>query len=239
MEGLVFIVVIVLFSILEGVLRKQKAAQKARLSGQAPEDGEYGLTQDGRNEDGRYRLALDDEFEATYPGEPSHDDDQPSYSDEHDIAEYSNRYTEAPPSEPAPSETPVPKDVWEELGALVAGTQPRASDLDQPAPPAPRGETTAVARTETAAVTQQASSRLTKEPEHIVHRSHAGYGTDPSERAPSEQDGLDPLAEHLGADAGAVHQLLGSRNSHALRQAIILQEVLGPPAAMRGDPYDP
>ena len=72
-----------------------------------------------------------------------------------------------------------------------------------------------------------------------MHSAHVGYGTDPSERAPSEQDGLDPLAERIGADARAVHVLFQGGDRHSLRQAIILQEVLGPPAAFRGDPYDP
>jgi hypothetical protein len=238
MDGLVFLVVIVVFSLLEGVLRKKKAAQQARLSGQAPDDGQYGPTQDGQLEDGRYGL-VQEQFEATYDGEPSYDDDPPAYDEAHGILEYSNQYTEAPPSKPAPSETLIPKDVWEELAALVSGAQPQASDLERPAPPAPRAETTAVARTETTAVTQRATRGLTTRPEHIVHDAHAAYGTDPSQRAPSEQDGLDPLAEHLGADARAVHQLFASRDSHALQQAIILQEVLGLPAAFRGDPYDP
>jgi hypothetical protein len=239
MDGLVFLVVIVVFSLLEGVLRKQKAAQQARLSGQAPDDGQYEPAQDGQLEDGRYGLVQDEQFEATYDGEPAYDDDRPSYNEADDIQEYSSQYTETPPSKPAPSETLIPKDVWEELAALVAGAQPQASDLEQPAPPAPRAETTAVARTETTAVTQRATRGLTTSQEHIVHGAHVGYGTDPSQRAPSEQDGLDPLAEHLGVDAGAVRQLFASRDSHALRQAIILQEVLGLPSAFRGDPYDP
>ena len=74
--------------------------------------------------------------------------------------------------------------------------------------------------------------------EHRAHRAHDDYGTDPSERAPSEQDGLDPLARHLGADAAAVRARLRSRDTSALRQAIILQEVLGPPAVLRKDRFE-
>ena len=70
-------------------------------------------------------------------------------------------------------------------------------------------------------------------PSHRVHRAHAEYGTDPSERTPSEQDGLDPLARTLSADAKAIRGQLLSDSASALRQAIILQEVLGPPKAMR------
>ena len=86
MDGLVFIVVIVLFSLLEGVLRKQKAAQQARLSGQAPDDGQ--------SEDGRYGLVQDEQFEATYGGEPSYDDGQPSsYDDDPAAGEYESHET--------------------------------------------------------------------------------------------------------------------------------------------------
>ncbi|MDG2281980.1 MAG: hypothetical protein P8L45_02615, partial [Longimicrobiales bacterium] len=70
-------------------------------------------------------------------------------------------------------------------------------------------------------------------PTHLVHKSHAEYGTDPSERSRSEQDGLDPLARTLSADAKAIRRQLRNHGKSALRQAIILQEVLGPPKAMR------
>ena len=68
---------------------------------------------------------------------------------------------------------------------------------------------------------------------HRVHLAHAEYGTDPSERSRSEQDGLDPLARTLSADAKAIRGQLLSNSASALRRAIILQEVLGPPKAMR------
>ena len=75
---------------------------------------------------------------------------------------------------------------------------------------------------------------MVRRPEHYVHLSHAGYGTDPSSRAPSEQDGLDPLAEFLDSDGAAVRQqLFGGRA--ALRRAFVLKEVLGPPKALRED----
>ena len=70
---------------------------------------------------------------------------------------------------------------------------------------------------------------------HQIHRTHAEFGTDPSERAPSEQDGLDPLARALSAEAKAVRRQLRSDSASALRQAIVLQEVLGPPKAMQED----
>ncbi len=75
---------------------------------------------------------------------------------------------------------------------------------------------------------------VVRRPDHYIHQSHAGYGTDPSSRAPSEQDGLDPLAEFLDSDGVAVRQQLFAGRV-ALRQAFVLKEVLGPPKALRED----
>ena len=73
---------------------------------------------------------------------------------------------------------------------------------------------------------------------HLVHVSHADYGTDPSQRARSAQDGLDPLARVLSQDALAVRRQLLAQGAHGLRQAVILYEVLGPPLAFRRDRLD-
>ena len=81
-------------------------------------------------------------------------------------------------------------------------------------------------------------SRAPTHGQHQVHRAHRGYGTDPSTRAPSEQDGLDPLAEVLSQDAATIRRQLMSHRAHALRQAVILQEVLGPPVALGGNRFD-
>lgn len=220
MEGLVFLVVIVVFSILESVLKKRKAAQ-ARLHGEAPEDDLHAPTYDAHP-------SYDDD--ASYDDGPSYDEG-PSYDDQidDDVPEYSNQYraVSRPTPTPAPPTPLIPKDIWEEIAGLVSGVQPPAPT----APPEPGRESVALARTPTV---QPAPKQ-----EHVVHRSHAGYGTVPSSRAPSEQDGLDPLAEHISADVGAAHKLFLSRDPHALRRAIILQEILGRPAAFRGDPYEP
>jgi hypothetical protein len=222
MDGWVFIVVIVLFSLLDGVLRKQKAARAAEAlpPGQEPEPGGHEPMYDA-----------EPSFDEQHAYEPPSFDDRPSYDEEidDDVAEYSSPSTAVSRSTPAPPTPLIPRDIWEEeIAGLVSGVQ--ASE--PPAPPEPRREATTVAR-------RASFQPTTPEQEHFVHRSHADYGTDPSSRAPSEQDGLDPLARHLGADAGAAHKLLSSGDPHALRRAIILQEILGPPAAFRGDPYEP
>ncbi|HIN50353.1 MAG TPA: hypothetical protein EYM78_06525, partial [Gemmatimonadetes bacterium] len=73
MEGLVFLVVIVVFSILESVLKKRKAAQ-ARLHGEAPEDDLHAPTYDAHP-------SYDDD--ASYDDGPSYDEG-PSYDDQID-----------------------------------------------------------------------------------------------------------------------------------------------------------
>ena len=233
MDGLVFIVVIVLFWILEGVLKKQKARQTLAQRGQHDpglQEGDAPTYPPQSTYDGAelYDDRPSDGDRPSYDDQPSYDE-QPSYDDQidDDIPEYSNQYRAASQPAPTPSETLIPRDVWEEIAGLVSGVQPSAPT----AKPEPRSESATAA--------PPASYQPAPKQEHFVHRSHAGYGTDPSSRAPSEQDGLDPLAERLGADAGAVHDLFASRDPHALRKAIILQEVLGRPAAFRGDPYEP
>jgi len=71
-----------------------------------------------------------------------------------------------------------------------------------------------------------------------VHLTHAGYGTDPSSRARSEQDDLDPLARFLSADATAIRRQLLSHRGAALHQAVVYGELLGLPLALR-PPSDP
>lgn len=243
MEGLVFVVVIVLFSILEGVLRKQKARQG--LSGPTSEEGQYDPALEDEHRSiydamPSYNPPGSDSDRLSYDDRPSYDDqpsydDRPSYDDQSDddgipgepLPRYSGRYgAVSRPSSSAP-ETMTPKELWDEIAGLASG---RAARSPAPARP-PRSETRAVAR--------QASYQPAPKQEHMVHRAHVGYGTDPSSRAPSEQDGLDPLAQRLGADAQAVHAIFEGGDRHLLRQAIILQEVLGPPAAFREDPYEP
>jgi hypothetical protein len=46
-----------------------------------------------------------------------------------------------------------------------------------------------------------------------------------------------PGSSATHANALAVHQQLRSQGAHALRQALILQEVLGPPAASKPDRF--
>jgi hypothetical protein len=197
----------------------------------------------------------------TYDEEPSYDEG-PSYDDK--VQEGSGRvplerYT-APHGTDRPvgqgraggdrpsSQTMLPGDLLEQLETLARGRKAerekgRTVDLPRQSPPIPSRrpplERTEVGsgRKRTPGSTAPVGSRTpigATPVEHRVHRSHAGYGTDPSSRAPSEQDHLDPLAERLGAEGVAVRrQLRGGRAG--LRQAMVLKEVLGPPLALRGE----
>ena len=159
------------------------------------------------------------------------------------------------------SEGMIPKDLWEEIAAL-AGAQlpqqpePAAEEEPEPEPsswdPVPRVDREAVSlevpardleresrelqlRRARPPVTERGQFTTTpmKRPEHAIHEAHALYGTDPSSRPPSEQDGMDPLAQHLGADPSAARVRLMGHDVHQLRQALILSEVLGPPVALK------
>ena len=70
---------------------------------------------------------------------------------------------------------------------------------------------------------------------HEIHRSHADYGTDPSSRALTPQHRIDPLAEPMDAQGTAVRRQLLRGGRAALREAVVLKEVLGQPLALRGD----
>jgi hypothetical protein len=203
MNELIFFGIIILFSILDSVLKKQK--KKAEESGRlaAPEES----SPEPRPEPRVEREAL---------GVP---------------------------------QDMVPADVWAEIAELARGGRPQErwsqggaptyvpapvppSTLPEPTP-ARVGRDTGRARGRPEPVGR--GSRAVTMPGEAVHQTHRDYGTDPSKRAASEQDGLDPLAESLSADAREVRGMLSSGSGHRLRQAFILHELLGAPAAMKSD----
>jgi hypothetical protein len=163
------------------------------------------------------------EWEAEPESEAESYDSQQSY----DQVEPEYEYEQEPPapSKPRSSEGMIPQDIWEEIAGLTKAPLPPTPKPKPKPKPAPRP--------------QVEYESIPKRPveTHRIHRAHAGYGTDPSSRARSEQDGLDPLARTLGLDAAAARSQLKSKGRHALRQAVILQEVLGKPAALRPDPF--
>ncbi|MSR19659.1 MAG: hypothetical protein EXR91_01575 [Gemmatimonadetes bacterium] len=232
MEQLIFFGVIILFSILESVARSR---QKKR-GPQAPEAPAEWQWEPGKAEvpdrpgydaEPTFDREPSVEERPTFDAEPTFDDvvatRQPRPTDD---LEPTRRAQRAPATS---SESMIPADLWEEIAGLGRGRVPVPAETAPTPPPARQPQTRPLPT--------RASRPTPPHEAHTVHQSHVGFGTDPSERARSEQDGLDPLARRLGADAAAVHQQLRTRGRHALRQAMILNEVLGPPVATRPDRY--
>jgi len=232
MEELVFFAVIIAMSVLDSIARSRKAKRAQNAEGGVPAESGAGEARwEGRGDTlGGYEEPGGSL--ATYDDEPSYDDEE-SYDDRLEWKEESEGRDPSPssPAESRPSTEMLGGDLLEQLAELAGGrlkgrmeqAQERLPTVRVPrqSPPLPRP-------------TRPSYDVLLRGEEHLVHRAHAGYGTDPSERAPSEQDGLDPLAQKLGADAEAVRRQLLDHDTHALRQALVLQEILGPPAALSG-----
>lgn len=235
MEQLIFFGVIILFTILESSARKKRAQRRAE---------EQAGAEDHPPLQAEWEEQASDAGFSTYDAEPADEDDGisgeplPRYerpyeshdeSDEDVAAEQETSQGVAPP-----------RGLFAELAGLAARLEEASRQASQPSSPIPvAGEEPPPAEPSRAVVPPESGFEPAEvRPEHMIHSAHADYGTDPSERAPSKEDGLDPLAVSLSVDALAVRRQLRSHNVHALRQAIVLQEVLGPPAALRGDRFE-
>jgi hypothetical protein len=239
MEQLIFFAVIIFFSIIESIARSRKRKGGGQVPQLPPEwqwEPEKTQVPDGRTYDAEPTFDAEPAFDAepsveerpSFDAEPSFDDvvstRQPRPGAD---IEPPQRAQRAPATS---SESMIPADLWEEIAGLGRGRAP------VPAEAAPR--TARPLPTRPARPLPTRPARPAPVPEvHVVHQAHVGFGTDPSERARSEQDGLDPLAGRLSADASAVRKQLRTGGRHALRQAVILQEVLGPPVSTRPDRY--
>jgi len=214
MEQLIFFAVIIIFSIIESVARSRK-----RRSG----GGRVELPPDWETEEAplewRPESRSRDAAPTTYDADPSYVELE---------VEEARRSRGARPG--AGSEGMIPADIWEEIAGLARGPASRPEPMPVPPPlPAPRPATTPAREG-----WGRRAPRVGQT--HRVHEAHASYGTDPSSRAPSQQDGLDPLAHSLSQDVSSVRRQLRRHGRSALRQAMILQEVLGPPASTRDGP---
>lgn len=242
MEELIFFAVIILFSILESVAR----SRKKKAGGGTPQiPGEWEPEADEDEEAWRSdsgsepaRRDMRGSEVPTYDAERSRSEEAGAaeISTERTLPGYTRPYGTTAGTErsgTSGSEGMIPADIWEEIAGLAE--RPEARKRKTPPPTGPERQP-ARPRVESKrpplrpARTQAPAART-----HRVHLAHADYGTDPSSRPRSEQDGLDPLARGLSADAAAVRRQLRDGGRHALRRAVILQEVLGPPASMRRD----
>lgn len=233
MEELIFFAVIILFSILDAIARKKRGQEAEEPSD--PGDAErweerYGPEHTARVED------------ASVPGEA--------------LSRYTGPYGTRQ-VEPASSEAMVPEDIWDEIAALAGGERPPSRAEPEPTPePEPwaqpdtesrrggrkergaslgrRGEPGAIPTTSPIRRSQVGRREVGSRGgvgEHPIHRSHADYGTDPSERAAPAP----PVRQGPSREARAVRQALVEGGSAAARRAVILHEVLGKPLAYRQD----
>ena len=227
MEELIFFGVIIFFSILESIARSRRARRGEEAGGELPELPDPG------------------EWEPELPELPTYDA-EPSYDE---------RATAKPERHRPASETMLPADLLEELAGLTKRGQEmgRTVEMPRPSPPSPEPQGTTIETYRGAPLPASRAERRpapvptvtpaprpdygVTRPDHRVHLSHRGFGTDPSERHRFEKAPPPPAA--AAPDAAAVRKLLQSQSGSALRQAIILHEVLGPPAAMRADRFGP
>jgi hypothetical protein len=251
MEQLIFFAVIIFFSIIESIARSRKAKMGGQLP-EAPPEQEEPSQQPRTRPRQRPRPIPSYDTDPSFDAEPSLDS-RGSYDDAKARESLEKRRSRS-------SESMIPAELWDEIAGLAReperqeptytppprqqprpAPQPQAKRLPTPRrPPAPQ-KSRAPAKRQPPPAPRRATI-LAPEPApegvaaHAVHESHAGFGTDPSSRPRSAQDGLDPLARVMGRDASAVHaQLVGS--AHALRQAVIMYEVLGPPVSDRPDRF--
>ena len=205
MDQLIIIGLIVVFSILNEIAKKKTKEAEAELQGQGPHE----LTPE----------ELDWQFDP--------------------VAEAGPRPEEGRglPDRPGPSSPPdgdaqpvIPRNVWEEIAALASG-QPLPAPSPKPPAPVP-----ARARTPRPPLPVEVEDRRRERgpprPDHEIHRAHAKYGTPVSERLRP----LDTPAMHRSPskEVRDVMALL-SGGGESLRQAIILQEVLGRPVSLRDE----
>ena len=255
MEELIFFAVIIFFSIAESIVRKKKAGRTEGSGGASRPDPSEPLEQ-------QFEWTNNPPDLPTYDGDPSYDegpsyDEQLSYDERGEGAPQPRHAAPSEMSRSSSADTMLPGGLMEELADLVvvraeqewvrrSGVQrerARTVKTSEQSPPLPAPTRTSSSRTRVPAPPRSRTPRSKvvgrsagrQGSEHPVHEAHAGYGTDPSERARSEQDGLDPLKWELSKDARAVRAQLLSHGDSGLRQAVILQEVLGPPVSMRDD----
>jgi hypothetical protein len=245
MGEFLFFAVIIFFSIIESIARKRKA-EKAGEDGAVPTELQDELER---------RFAWANQPAVESPGfddEPS----SPADASAEEVRERARRsfrggtqqaYREAeePERDTAAPPRMSPGDLLAELSGLVGTLESERQDartlqipaqspsLDVRSAPGRAPARTASRVPARSAPQLPAASTSRVRPASGIHSTHEGYGTAPSGRAPSQQDGLDPLRRRLSGDARAVRDQLMSHSASSLRRALILREVLGPPVSLR------
>jgi len=232
---LIFFVLIVLFSILESVARKRKEGQE-KGGGAEERRGDGGSGRPGRQRGGE-RSAPDPHSERE--GAPVSEDSTGMIPDD--------LWAELEDMLGAGSRQPGGEE-GREVGSLDPGGAPSSApgeeaepvgyaDRTSPSPSEPSPRPAGVPSTATSRKAPRPPVGLPSPGEpHPVHRSHIGFGTDPSERAAVEAAAAptakSPLQHEKTDRLRAV--LRGERGREAVREAVLLREILGPPVALRG-----
>jgi hypothetical protein len=224
MEEFIFFAVIIFFSIIESIAR----SRKQKKAGELPEAGLPEMPRPGE-----WKSQLPDFELPTYDSDPRYDAD-PSYDD--GAVQQPARSGATRPARPSAEEM-LPGALLEELARLSGRPQERKArtvklPTESPPLPVPVPTHTPEPRVPRSRAPRKVLDRASHGP-HRVHLAHAGYGTDPSTRAKSLQDDLDPLAERLSENARAVRAQLRSKDPSSLRQAFILGQVLDAPLGLR------
>jgi hypothetical protein len=233
-EQLFLVAIIVAFSILEAVARRQKRRRQGGAgTGLPPVPEEWGEKPESRREPPPLSP------HRSYDQDPSFDDaveEDVGRRVEPGMPPAAGSPVERAPATPS-SEDLIPVDIWEEIAALARGERPGVT----PPPPAPSREPAVPASSPSRVESVPREIRVpTPEPDrpgtHPVHLTHPQLGKPVSERltAPARRrTGARP-----GKDVRAVRRLLAGGGT-SLRQAVILHEILGPPASQREDFGDP
>ena len=196
MEQFIFIGVIVLFAILDGIAKKKKKEAQAR----------------GEEPDTPTPEELDWKWEPAGESLPAYEDGS-SFDDQPE-----DDYTPTLPP-PGGSQGIIPKNVWEEIAALASGRLP---PQPEPAPPVP------------VVAAERRPTRGPDRPEHRAHVAHSKYGTPVSERLQPMDTPEMHQVRGFSPEITSVRQLLHGGGA-SLRQAIMLQEILGTPVSLKDD----
>lgn len=238
MEQLIFVGIIILFSILEAVARKGKERQGRGGDLPVPDEEPRPAPRPRPVPEARSRPA------PAPSGPPAYDHD----------ASYDEKVEGRPTRPRTTSEGLIPAEVWDEIQRMARGEAPVEAPPPPPRPrpvpkkpPPPKTSPARPAPTVRRTPAKAAPPLPTRTPEaaeaveagamegsadHAVHLSHAAYGTPVAGRLTGfAEGGSGRLASR---EAGGVRELLRGGPSR-LRQAVILQELLGPPLALRDE----
>lgn len=155
----------------------------------------------------------------------------------------------------APSEDVIVPELWEEIRRLARGrgvetepeALPRAPRSPARTPPSSPTRTPSRTASRTAPGVERApparperhAGRGGTAPVHAIHKTHPLMGRPLAERrSPIDRPITEAERHRSTKEVGEVRAML-TGGPGALRRAVILEEVLGPPAAVRGDPYEP